>query len=739
MKLLIEEYRYDVADVVEVLDGLFTLQDVEQRVAVGYVGYYYNPHPEVRDVVFILPKVLIDERGLVFGKYDPARLIHLDEAEILPHERKFLYEFAVWIHRAIVVFNHSHPANEIVLHRQLEQEGTGRRKKKSNTLLDVILSLIRFNKEHRHYFTFILKNLHSGFNKINWGKTIAGTTAVVQEGNPSYLHPVNKRRQINFDEELIVIFFSILNYVGETYGFRAEIGYGFPLITGARFRRYLDGYGRTRLRRIKYKYFSDTAVKLWDLCYAFFDKAYLIRMSVAQNEYLLVKAFHIVFEAMIDELIGTPHDRLPAGLADQYDGKVVDHFYTYGSLLTEAGADSDIYYIGDSKYYKLGNSLGTESIFKQRTYARNVIQWNLDIWLDGEGRADDPFERIRLFDEVTEGYNIIPNFFISAAIDKETLSYEDRTEPHRRQPPVSRQFRNRLYDRDTLLLSHYDVNFLFVLSLYARDNAAAKAAWRETVRAKFRTAIRKMLREKFDFYAMSPHPDVDAPGYFRTHFRDTLGKTFRPYRDGGVYSLALDRAYPEDNRRLLASLGENFYVVPVELGEDPSGALRVARSEKGAVRSPGGMGGFLFGVVNKQMRDEEDGRQRITREYMAFSRREATRFVMRRMPGGDIMSARYFVPLFDGGIAGYYEIEGITFGVRTEPYVDPQTGLPVRSPEGEVLTVQLPCLNIRLGGYTPLGDATAAVPNLRKWNGQIHTLPEVEALYRAGIPNSQGV
>lgn len=32
MKLLIEEYPYNVADVTDVLDGLFTLQDVEQKV-----------------------------------------------------------------------------------------------------------------------------------------------------------------------------------------------------------------------------------------------------------------------------------------------------------------------------------------------------------------------------------------------------------------------------------------------------------------------------------------------------------------------------------------------------------------------------------------------------------------------------------------------------------------------------------------------------------------------------------
>ena len=320
MKLLIEEYQYDVADVVDVLDGLFTLQDIEQKVSVKYVGYYYNPHEKVRDIVFILPKVLLTENNKIFGEYEPKELIHFDEAKVEERHRKFLYDFSVWIHRAIVVYNESHAKNEIVLHRQIESEGKGVHKKKSNTLLDVILSLIRFNKENQQFFTFILKNMHSGFNKINWGKTIARTTAIVENDAPTYLNPVNKKRQINFDEELIIIFFSILQYISETYGYRVNINFGFKLLTGTKFERFLNGFGRTRLRQIKYKYFSDTAVKLWNLCYAFFDKTYKIRVNASQSEYLLVKSFHIVFEAMIDELIGTPHNELPKGLAEQKDG-----------------------------------------------------------------------------------------------------------------------------------------------------------------------------------------------------------------------------------------------------------------------------------------------------------------------------------------------------------------------------------------------------------------------------------
>lgn len=689
MKLLIEEYQYDVADVADVLDGLFTLQDVEQRVSVSYVGYYYNPHERVKDVVFILPKVLIDEQGKVFGEYEPQKLIHLDEAKIDERHRKFLYEFAVWIHRAIVVYNESHKKNEIVLHRQIEDEGKGSHKKKSNTLLDVILSLIRFNKENQQFFTFILKNLHSGFNKINWGKTIARTTAIVQDSSPTYLNPVNKKRQVNFDEELIVIFFSILQYISDTYGFRSNINFGFKLITGARFKRYLDGFGRTRLRQIKYKYFSDTAVKLWDLCYAFFDKAYKIRVNTSQSEYLLVKSFHIVFEAMIDELIGDTN--IPHGLKEQDDGKLVDHFYTYDGLLINDKADDDIYYIGDSKYYKIGNSLGKESIYKQRTYARNVIQWNLDIWLNGKPDMTDPFERIQLFDEVTEGYNVIPNFFISASIDKKTLSYEDYTEPHPNQPPVSRQFKNRLYDRDTLLLSHYDVNFLFVLALYARNNAGAKAAWRHSVRDKFRRAVQDMLKEKFDFYALAAHPDVDASTYFKAHFQETLGKTFRPYANQQLLSLALDKEFSTDNDRLLATLGENFYVVPVDLGEDPTTRLETEREVKGTIESSSGMGKFLTCLVRKE-ETGEDGRKNIAKLYQLFYNHEAegATYVMLNMPGGDISEAKFLLPLIDNTIDGYYDIERISFGTRTKVTKDGQS-IP-----------NYPTLRIKIGTFHPL-------------------------------------
>lgn len=712
MKLLIEEYQYNAKDVVDVLEGLFTLQDVDNKISVSYVGYYYNPSEKIRDCVFVLPKVLIDEHGLVFGKYDPAKLIHLDrdEVKLEQHEKKFLYEFAVWIHRAIVVYNTANDNNGIVLRRVIESDGNGA-KKKSNTLLDVILALIRFNKENRSFFTFILKNIHSGFNKINWGKTISSTTAVVQGEEPIYLNPVNKKRQVNFDEELIVIFFSILNYVAERFGFRTEIPFGFNLITGNQFERYINGFGTRRLRQIKYKYYSDIAVRLWDLCYAFFDKTYQIKMSTSQSEYLLVKSFHIVFEAIIDELIGDKD--VPKGLQEQEDGKLVDHFYTYKGLISNREEENDVYYIGDSKYYKIGSDPKGEAVYKQYTYARNVIQWNLNLFLDEKSKDSekDRYKNIRLRDDITEGYNVIPNFFVSANINPATLSYEDKTEEHKKQPPISRHFNNRLYDRDTLILSHYDVNFLYVLSLYARNNAGAKEAYRSSVREKFRKSIQDILNKSFKFYAMEAHADVDSVKYLKEHFKDVVGKVFSPYQNDNIYSLALDMSDPE-SEPLLDKLKEDFYVAECKLGDEPSSVIQRAREQfGGAVRKVVFDGCFLTCLVRKN-EEGEDMDEKLIRLYDLFSTHQAEgkTYVMLNMPSGDISEIKYLLPIVGNAIDGYYDIEDVRFGQRTKKFVQ----------DGVEIPVPMSTLKIKIGKYHPF-DRTYTQGVVPRMSNQIWT------------------
>lgn len=573
MYILIEQYQYPAEKVNDVLSGISTLQDVDKKVSVNYVGYYYNP--KIKDCVFILPKVLMDENEKVFGKYLPEDIIHLEEQQKLEQEEHdFIYGLAVWIYRAIVVFRDSERNDtNIVLQQQMQQMSKGRLKK-SNTFLDILLAIQKFNRENQDFFFFVLKNIHSGYNKINWTKTIAKSEAFIQQGTPIYLNPENKKKQINFDEELLIIFFSILQYIHEEYGFPVMINVNFPLITGQKFKSYRDGLGLTRLRQIKYKYYSDKALYLWELCYAFFDQSKKINIECDDREYLLVKDFNIVFEAIIDELVGTEASQLPKGLKDQEDGKIVDHLWI-DKIVLPTQEQKDVYYIGDSKYYKNGNFLGDTSIHKQYTYAHNVIQWSFDHMQDAD--VDERY-RIRLRDEMTEGYNVIPNFFISARVDFANLDYGmDGLKLHEGQNVYrSSQFENRLFDRDTFLLSHYDVNFLFVLSLYARNNTASKKAWKEKARKMFREQVQNIMEKEYDFYAIKPRVRGYDERYFKLHFKDVLGKVFAlPNRgDEHIYSLALSNRTESqaENQNLLNTLKHLFYVTPKlnHLDDDPT-------------------------------------------------------------------------------------------------------------------------------------------------------------------------
>lgn len=618
MRIIFEEHQYEVAEVQSVLDGITTLQDVEQKISVGYVGYYYNP--TIEDCVFILPKVLLTD------KYKREVLANVKSKEtgenILPEDiitpngqdrhlpkdyRKFLYEFAVWIYRSLSVYRKLNKNSKAIYYRQLPQEGKGRRRE-TNTYLDIVLSLIRFNRENQNFVLFTIKNLHSGLNKINWAKTITRSQALVQQSEVLYLNPVNKKRQVNYEEELFIIFFSILNYLNDAYGFRAPINCNYELIKGKQFEAYRNGMGKTRLRQIRYKYFSDKTLQLWDLCFAFFETSHRIAVNTDQREYLLAKSFEHVFEAMIDELIGEKNP--PRGLKEQADGKRVDHMYTYYGLTHGDDQNDEIYYIGDSKYYKSGHPLGRESVYKQYTYARNVIQWNIDLFMKGqhEGWTDEEREayrqdkeeygKIRLRDDqqdpLTEGYNVIPNFFISAFVDKERRYIASKNiegHPFKKNGNIVRdergeivpqtytsfQFADRLFDRDTLILSHYDVNFLYVLYLYARNKQNEKVAWRTEVREIFRREIRRVLQERFDFYALLSKGNMVAGEQFiKDKYKELQGKLYRPYGDRNLYALALEKhegttTQESETYRLLS---EFFEIKSVTLGENPKEPLK---------------------------------------------------------------------------------------------------------------------------------------------------------------------
>ena len=743
MLLFIEGYPYDLNREVregltirKVLADVVSLPVKEDTYAVEYVGYCYSK--AAGDVIFFLPKVVLtgeqDEdknSDTIFGA-SPQEIIDFESDKVKSKitedgckgYKEFLSTLSIWIYRVISVYKQTHNDN-ILESKEYQAESRGK-KQKHNTLLDVIIALRDFNQNNQDYFTFIVKNIHSGYNKINWSKTINSSQAIIQQGTPIYINPVNKKKMVNFDEELLIIYFSILNYIREVHGFSFEINLHYQLINPDRLKKaYIDkNLGCRRLRQIKYKYFSDQALRIWDLCYAFFDREYKISMNRQAEDYLLAKNFEHIFEVMIDTLVsGNDKHDLPKELTEQKDGKLVDHMFIGQGLIEQSDLSSELtYYIGDSKYYKRTRNdrthLGDKSIYKQYTYARNVIQWNTNLFLDGDSKNEQP----QLRDVLTEGYNPIPNFFISARIPnresggQKFLSFDDKEiKAQENGVQLNRQFENRLFDRDTLLLCHYDVNFLYIASLYGRNNKSAQSSWREYVRKEFRSRIQDSLNRLYTFRVLQPREGMDCYRFIQDNFHLLNGKVYRPKADGNYLILAVMNG---DEPKLWKNLGIGIEKISREI--QSSNELIDSMQSHFIVGDPFKLDtdlhidsvenvGTLNQLPQQEVKNILTGLVRSTDKDFSTFYNHASKVYTVEVPPKYInfMDVQYLLPMVDGKIDGYYKVDKVYFGA-----------------DGGNLRLKL-----NLSTYIPLGEDKVHIYKTKMQPGELISYETMMKLY----------
>ena len=426
MKILFEREVYDHTLLEQYGLTSYAHTDRDNKSIIPYVGYFYSS--KINDCIFILPKVFIkvDEkcdpiRKIAFGKeFTDENGEYLDIYSILNIDSdnnplkahgldKMVFELSTWIYRAIDKFWIRHHDSDIIK-RETNQTVISANGEKNQTLLDTILSLVQFHRDHADLFTYISIINSTGHNKIHWPKTINKVQPVIQNEMPYYMEFKNKSKVFNYDEELIVLYYSVLQYLRKTYMFAVKPNLNYSLIRPSKIQSMIDnGRGTKLLRKIRRKYFKDELVQLWKLLFAFFCRAENIQSGKCSDEALLASTFDRVFEDMIDVLVS--HDIFD-DLKKNKDNKRIDHIYKGESLL----GDGDIFYIGDSKYYSDGHNIDPDSIYKQFTYAKNIIQHNIDL----QNRKQD-IDGIRYRDEETDGYNFTPNFFIRGYIDLDEL------------------------------------------------------------------------------------------------------------------------------------------------------------------------------------------------------------------------------------------------------------------------------------------------------------------------------
>ena len=569
MKIFFEEYVYKWDVVKEFLHDHYVMYLKDGKVTIPYVGYYYSKKAE--DSVFILPKVFINinenKEEKAFGLFYPEEIIDTknEDNPLLKSEYyDEVFNLSTWIYRAIARYQERHNPENITESVEV-QNVESVNGDNSETWINIILELIRFNNEHRNLFTYIARINSQGHNKINWQKTISKVQPTLQDDVPVYMQFRNKTKVINYDEELIVLFFSVLDYLHDKYHFRILRNVNYTTYPKEVEKLIASGKGTRLLRNIRRKYFKDELVKLWQLLNVFFEKAQTMQSKSFHEESLMVRNFNMVFEDMIDSLISDDTKEKHEKLKDQPDGKIVDHIYHYGSLVRE----DDIYYIGDSKYYKEGRDPGENSIYKQFTYAKNVIQMNMDV--------TSPHERIgrkNYYDDLTEGYNITPNFFIRGMVNPMHLNYIDaeleQERDTRGEPCVEKRshHENRLFDRDTLFVLKYSINFLFVLSAYA--SGRVDESYKRRIWEKFRNNIIEELKRNYHFYLLQSN--YDRTEAIDKHFRLLNGKIFNSFKDDRILLFAYEKG-TLGLSQLFDEIKEDFRIIPYQLGQDVDEAL----------------------------------------------------------------------------------------------------------------------------------------------------------------------
>jgi hypothetical protein len=539
MKILFEEYQYNTKSLQPVIGERYYLPINAIYSKIQYVGYYFNPKADngKGDVVIIFPKVFINKDLKAFDEFSPEELINptqeiIDRLKISGKD-KIIFEISTWLFRAIQQYNKRHLFNSISENQSINQV-ISNLDDKSNTELEINTSLFKFYKENQNLFTFIAKTSHSQQHKINWSKTINKKKPFIQNNQPFYIEVHSKKKKINEEEELVVLFYSTLNYIKDKYAFDLQLPQQYDLIKGSQFETMLRR-GCRYLKSIKYKYYSDKMIALYNLLYTYFERSESIQSKKQIEEILLIKDFNIVFEDMIDDLISDTN--LLKGLKNHPDGKQLDHIYKYKSLIL----DDSIYFVGDSKYYQPNTAVGTNSKAKQFTYAKNVIQHNIKLF--NENKLDDS---LRYRENSTEGYNITPNFFISAFVNNEF----DFSKSHLKDngKTISQyHFENRLFDRDTLFIQSYDINFLFVLSAYISRNSTLKANFKKDTQKHFRNKLVEYIDDNYDFYIAKPKSPLKSDEFIVKHFKLLNGKIYKPSQLEEDLIFAFEKKYNNDD------------------------------------------------------------------------------------------------------------------------------------------------------------------------------------------------
>lgn len=525
MKVLIEGEKYNIEKLKDIFDYPKFYHQEGQEATILSVGYYHSY--EKGELIYMLPKVFMaDSENTVFG-ISKNELYSLDTSETFKHKTEYnwIRQISVYFYNSLLEFKRRNK-HSVIVQSSLSATLNTNLKDKEYSYLDLLLSFVNFYKKNKNQILF--KHIEYKSQQVknpNWEKTIRKSVPLLtQDKQPIYNIYRNKKKVLNNEEELLTYFFSILNHFNKEHNLFLTIDKSYTLIKGGKF-KLLQKNGLSKLRKIKYRYFNDTLRKMYHLCEIYFSQTDTSSIKKKKEEFISVNNYNLVFEDMIDKLFSDPiiEKKTEDGTTLKHlkyndDGKIIDHIFDYQSLLDT----SDIFYIGDSKYYKSDNRAGEVSKYKQFTYAKNVIQYNIDL-LNETGKYYT--ENLRYRDKITEGYNITPNFFIYGYINN-YKNFETSELDEKGDIVKSFHFADRLFDRDTLFVHQYKINFLYVLKAYSQFGNMTIDKFRRETKNKFRNNFIEFFSNKKSGFEFYEYEKQDFETFVEKHFRIINGKTF---------------------------------------------------------------------------------------------------------------------------------------------------------------------------------------------------------------------
>ena len=562
MRILFEGAKYNIYELEKCFGDKFYHQ-IGNHGYIDVVGYY---HSNDNQLFYFLPKLFITDNDefldthihyLNFFSQNIETLIDKD-ITLLNWFRKFLILF----YKSLAEYK-SRVDNKIIQLGDTLQLSTNVGTNEF-TFLDLVLTILNFYKKNRDFFIFHNKEQQSlKHKKINWNKTIRKQQPVFIDKTPIYDNLNIKAKRINDDEILMTYFYSVLNHLKDEYKVDAVIDCPYDLIKGERFKIFLET-GLFKIKKIRNNYYSDKLKAIYNLLVLFFEKSFVGNIKNKSGDFIVVKQYHNVFEDMIDKLLSDSFsDRKTSSgislshLKNNKDGKILDHLFEFDSILD---TDESIFYIGDSKYYKHNSNLSDNSIYKQFTYAKNVIQYNINL-LQENARIPSLINKNIIYrDEITEGYSISPNFFIQGIIksihDFDTHGLVQNIE---KGTEKNAHFKERLFDRDTLFINYYEINFLFVLNSYTNYSADRISETRQLFRNTFKTHFISYFKNHsgFNFYEFSFNTEQELKEFVDSEFRYIIGRVIRTISNPNRLILAIN---PNRESKLKDNLLNRFKI-----------------------------------------------------------------------------------------------------------------------------------------------------------------------------------